>query len=240
MSRLRRRSAFTLLEVVLAVVLVVLVLGGVLAFYRFAAEARSDIMRKADALSARRLIMERITLELQTAFVSSHDGLSLNGSWDRLSLSTATMPKPSAWVVREATDTTVTNEQGVETVSYSLRTHTEDDETVVIDGLERLSQPAITQGLADLPYGTSSLLSSEVKFVRFRFWDGAAWNDGWNGATLPMGVEVVLGAEPLPVGSDPTAYSTPIARRVIFVPGGAASATSTGGTVRGLQGGTSP
>lgn len=236
----RRAGAFTLLEVLLAVVLVVALMGGILGFYRYATETRSYIIDQAQALSGRRLLMERLTLELQTAFVSQQDGLSLQGGWDRISLATATTPKASAWIVRDATDSTVSGEQGVQMVSYGLRTHADDDGFLVIDGLERASHPAIFAGNADLATSSSALLASDIQFVRFRYWDGAAWSDGWNGAALPVAVEVVLGQVPLPEGGDPLTYETPVARRVIFVPGGAAAASASGNVVRGLQGGTSP
>lgn len=236
----RRVRAFTLLEVLLAVVLVVALMGGILGFYRYATETRSYIIGQAESLSGRRLIMERLTLELQTAFVSQQDGLSLQGGWNSISLACATTPKASAWVVREATDSTVSGEQGVQTVSYALRTHEDDEGFLVIDGLERNTHPAIIAGTAELASSSSALLASDIRFVRFRYWDGAAWNDGWNGATLPVAVEIVLGTVPLAEGGDPATYDTPVARRVIFVPGGVTSASATGNTVRGLQGGTSP
>ena len=58
---MKTERGFTLIEVVLAIVIAVGLLTGVLVFYRQAAILREEILRKADALSAVRLVMDRIS-----------------------------------------------------------------------------------------------------------------------------------------------------------------------------------
>lgn len=58
-----------------------------------------------------------------------------------------------------------------------------------------------------------------VRFLMFSFWDGTGWSDRWDGSTLPAGVEVTVGGEPLPDGVDPLDYPYEIFRRVVYLPG---------------------
>jgi hypothetical protein len=62
------------------------------------------------------------------------------------------------------------------------------------------------------------LAIGQAQFVRFRYWDGSAWLDDWNTPDLPVGVEISLGLEPLPVETSPDDYPFEQYRRVIYLP----------------------
>lgn len=64
----------------------------------------------------------------------------------------------------------------------------------------------------------TSLLIGELRFLRLRYWDGAAWLDSWNASGLPRGVEISLATEPLPPDALPDALPSEVFRRVIALP----------------------
>ena len=59
-----------------------------------------------------------------------------------------------------------------------------------------------------------------IRFLQFRFWNGAAWTESWSNVTPPPGIEVSLGFEPLPPEATPDKYPFEVFRRVIHLPCG--------------------
>jgi hypothetical protein len=74
---------------------------------------------------------------------------------------------------------------------------------------------AVTNALA---LRQSVLLTDQLQFLRFRYCDGTNWLDSWSGPDLPLGVEINLGVEPLPQGSNVETYNGELFRRVIYLP----------------------
>ena len=65
-------------------------------------------------------------------------------------------------------------------------------------------------------------ITDAIQFLAFRFWNGSAWVETWDAATLPKGVEVSLSAE-LPVTGTEAANNHPqVFRRIIYLPGSGA------------------
>ncbi len=65
------------------------------------------------------------------------------------------------------------------------------------------------------------MLTENIRYSRFRFWGGGAWQDNWSGESLPPAIEVSLGFEPLPEMTEPDDYPYEIFRRVIYLGGDA-------------------
>ena len=63
------------------------------------------------------------------------------------------------------------------------------------------------------------LLTEDIHFLRFRYWDGKGWQDSWRSSELPQGVEVSLGMEAFPPEAQPSEYPYEVFRRVIYLPG---------------------
>ena len=63
-------------------------------------------------------------------------------------------------------------------------------------------------------------LTELIRYAHFRFWDGARWREGWTNASPPAGVEIVLGADPLPEDANAGEYPYEQFRRVVFLPAG--------------------
>ena len=66
----------------------------------------------------------------------------------------------------------------------------------------------------------SEPLTEDIHFLRFSYWDGQAWADVWKNVELPQGVEVSLGLDALPEGTDPIDYPFELFRRTIHLPAG--------------------
>ncbi len=65
-----------------------------------------------------------------------------------------------------------------------------------------------------------------IRYVRFRYWDGTAWQAAWSNAAPPLGMEIVLAAQTLPDDAPPDTYPPEAFRRVVFLPGGIAQTNS--------------
>jgi len=69
----------------------------------------------------------------------------------------------------------------------------------------------------------SELLTEHLRFLKFRYWDGAAWQDLWNDLDLPVAVEVSLGGLPMPRAETleemDEEYPYELFRRVIYLTG---------------------
>ena len=88
---------FTLIEVVLAIVIGVGLFTGVLMFYQQAAVLREEILRKADALSAVRLVMDRVSTELRTVPPSTAGVSILSGDSRSLRILHTAVPSKAPW-----------------------------------------------------------------------------------------------------------------------------------------------
>jgi hypothetical protein len=79
---------------------------------------------------------------------------------------------------------------------------------------------------------TNGMAIEQLQYLRFRYYDGANWLDSWSAPGLPIGVEVSLGVEPLPSEVSPDDYPFELYRRVIYLPGAAASLAQAGPDVK--------
>ncbi len=227
----RARRAFTLVEVILAVGIATGLMVVAMAFYHQAARLRSDLIDQAERLSAIRLILDRLTADLHTAFEQPQAGFT--GTTDSMEFVVAKVPGPETQSSGPSSD--------LRRVSYYL-TASLAGTNFVVTGLDRteealLSKPVQpgttgpTKALTVIPaaglVGTSTNqepvtiepLAEMIRFARFRYWDGTDWLEAWDAPGLPTAVEVSLGAEALPENELPAAYPFELFRRVILLPG---------------------
>src|SRR2546421_5016576 len=94
--RLRSAAAFTLLEVILAVIIAVGMLLVVLYFYQQAADLRTQLLDQTDRLSVARLLMDRITSELRTTRRHSYFQGAFIGESDFIQFIKAGIPSRAA------------------------------------------------------------------------------------------------------------------------------------------------
>lgn len=227
--------AFTLVEVILAIGIAAGLLVVAISFYQRSAELRTELLDESSKLATVRLLMDRLSGDLRTAFAEPRQGFS--GSSEHLTFVHA--GSPTAMNITEG---------ALKLVTYGVVTNAEGTNTTVI-GFDRTEQPLIemrpvgastnsamtTMTNEDLlsfngamdPTQITNLvaepLTRTIRFAQFRYFDGAQWRDVWDGVDLPVGVEVTFGFEPLPAEEDEmfeSVYPYEVFRRVIFLPGG--------------------
>lgn len=230
-------SGFTLIEVVLAIVIAVGLLTGVLVFYRQASVLREEILRKADALSAVRLVMDRISTELRTIPPAPPGTPILIGDSRSLRILHTAVPSKTPWrggslgraSIAEADWVEVAYRWSSDTNQPGLfrqeRTHTAG--AVVSTNLPTEIEGPVAGGTNSITPSVGTPLSEAIGYLRFRYWDGSRWLNGWDKAEPPAAVEVSLGLDPIEEASpDESATSTDeladypfeVFRRVIALP----------------------
>jgi len=237
-------GGFTLIEVVLAIVIAVGLLTGVLVFYRQASVLREEILRKADALSAVRLVMDRISGELRTAPPATPGTPILIGDSRSMRILHTAVPSKTPWrggplgraTIAEADWMEVAYRWSNDTNQPGLfrqeRSHTASASVSTNLPTEIEAQSGgITNSIA--PSG-GVLLSEAIGYLRFRYWDGSRWLSGWDKSEPPGAVEVSLGLEsmeeePLDENTATTDeasdYPFELFRRVIALPAGLSGST---------------
>src|SRR5205085_11151267 len=96
-NKLRSSAAFTLIEVVLAIVIAVGMLVVVLFFYQQAADLRTQLLQETEHLSVARLLMDRITGELRTTRRHVFFQGAFIGESDFLQFIKTDIPSRAAW-----------------------------------------------------------------------------------------------------------------------------------------------
>ena len=232
-----RGSAFTLVEVILAIAIATGLLVIALTFYRQATDLRGQILVESERISVVRLVADRLTADLRQARPVAGDAESFVGGSGSVRFTRASLAVPSG----HGPDGSVSVGPDVVRVSYDTVTGPDGTNTVVL-GIDRTESPWSARPRAGMSASASAsaapldasvlalaatnrpaeLLTDQVRFIRFRFWDGGAWQESWTNQVPPPGVEVVLGTEPLPDDATPETYPYEQFRRVVVVPAGSA------------------
>lgn len=226
-SRSASDGGFTLVEVVLAVGISIGLLFVVMYFYHQAAGLREQALLAADKVSAIRLVMDQLTSDLRDVPPKVSLGIPLAGDAFSIALVRTDVPGRAGWTGGQL-GRAARPETDLRFVSYNLG-----DGTNSV-GLIRTEEPLVEQREVPISAGAVTLtedadmlaplpLTEHIQFMRFRFWDGAAWVDAWDSSSPPLAVEVTLGNEPLPEEVAPEDYPYELFRRVTFLPAGGPS-----------------
>jgi type II secretory pathway pseudopilin PulG len=240
--RASSRTAFTLLEVILAIGIAAGLLIVAMSYYQRSAELRRQLLEESERLATIRLLMDRLSSDLRTAFAEPRQGFA--GGSDFIRFVHAGSPTPMN-----------ITEGALKLVTYGVVTNTEGTNSIVI-GFNRTevalvemrsvttatnAEPVAFHGEMNLASTTNRVeepLTRDIRFVHFRYFDGSLWRDAWDGVDLPLGVEVTFGAEPQPL--EEAEYPYEVFQRLIFLPAGRVSSvlddlyiesTSPGGTL---------
>ncbi len=221
-------SAFTLVEVILAISISVGLLLVALTFYSQAASLRGQLLEETEKLASVRLVMDRLTSDLRAVFPHSRQGFS--GTGNSMQFTTENVLEASAWApsVAGRREAPVTD---LKVVLYYMATSIEGTNRLV-SGLERTevpfpirapASPSVVSVGIDPSMSTTNAPAADpyadmVKFARFRYWNGAGWLDEWNSLGPPLGVEVSLGFESLVEQMSPETSTQETFRRVIHIP----------------------
>jgi type II secretory pathway pseudopilin PulG len=258
-------AAFSLLEVLLAILIAVGLMLAVLYFYRQAADLRVQALKASERIRETRLVMQRLTGEIRQLF--HHKAvIAFQGDSNSVQFVTARLPDRSSWAgeelgrstrpasglvivrylggpmstnglfrsaqplvsLRDPLDVGVESESEVEEEVMSDESEEGDGEEG--DGEEELA--AEDESEVKAAFGTLSapaLLTRSIRFSRFRFWNGEAWQDNWTSSEPPAAIEISLGLDPMPPEYEPDQYPFELFRRVLSLPFDEASEPETEG-----------
>jgi prepilin-type N-terminal cleavage/methylation domain-containing protein len=223
---IRRRQAFTLIEVILAIVIASGLLVVAISYYQHSAELRNQLLEESERLTTMRLVMDHISLDLRTAFAEPRQGFF--GTADSMKFAHLGSPAPgnlAEGAMKLVTYSAATNAMG--TNSFGTNSP--------VIGLNRVETPLVEMRVASaatnrepfsfngamdpLAMATNNIvepLTRAIRLVQFRYFNGSEWLDSWDSVDLPMGVEVTFGTEP--ASEQEEEYAGELFRRVIYVP----------------------
>jgi prepilin-type N-terminal cleavage/methylation domain-containing protein len=214
---------FTLIEVLLSVGILAGLLVVVLYFYQQAAELRTELLLETERSSSARLLMDRLTTELRTARTHTFYEVPMVGDATYLQFITTDVPSQEAWT-GEKLGRITRPESDLKLVSYGTETSLDDTNVLGLGRTEEALVELRTAPSETTIRGTAAtnrasvLITDAFRFMRFRYYDGYDWLEAWSETYLPRGVEVTLGAEPLPPEVELAEYPYEVFRRVIALP----------------------
>jgi prepilin-type N-terminal cleavage/methylation domain-containing protein len=228
-SFIHASAGFTLLEMLLAIVIASTILAVALFFYQQATDLRAQLLQETERISAIRLVLDRLTADLRSAFPQASLENALTGSATSMQLVKADVPSRSVWNPGPF-GRLISPESDLRLVTYSMASSGEGT-NVTVTGLNRIEKPLVGSRTLPLNLANEEVMPTtnqvaalppplieEIRFLRFRYYDGSAWQDSWSKSELPMGVEVSLGWEPLPEDGTPDEYPYELFRRVVYLP----------------------
>lgn len=235
----RPAGGFTLLEVILAVTLTVSLVGGLFALYFTGQKTAQAVTARQEQLLAQRLVMRQIASELASAVVYGALARGMDGQADQANWPSAALPGPASWIPPRTGQPDRAPQADVRFVGYRLRLEQggESAEPVVV-GLERTCQtildPRVIEESDEDASATvqAQLISTQIRTLQFRYFNGSTWSETWTTPDLPAAVEITLGTAP-PPGQGEQPDPATIVRRVVTIP---ASEQLFSGGVRGLEG----
>lgn len=214
----RENRGFTLLEVVLAIVIAIGILTTGLFFYRQAADLRAELTAEVDRLSAARLILDRMSTELRSARRHSFYEQPLIGESEFVQFIKTDVPSAGAW--SGGTLGRVSAAQSdLKLVRYSMSSTILETTNASIGEITRNEEPLVESRTTVATNSGAAVLSRDFRFLRFRYWDGTAWKDSWDGAALPHGVEIILGTDVATNETGTIELGSDVFRRVVYLPG---------------------
>lgn len=177
-TRRMRLRAFSLLEVLLALAMLLALTGSVYAFLDSVMTQRRRVERAADNQQIAGTVIERIERALFTTLAGSPSvGTGLRGTNTRLTLLTRGVTPPLM-------DTTTAVPLGdLQVVRFEF------------DPERRRLSASRRDALDDQSMQTTELISDQVERVRFRYYTGRAWASSFDtreAGTLPAAVEVAI------------------------------------------------
>ncbi|MFQ5490839.1 MAG: type II secretion system protein J, partial [Phycisphaerae bacterium] len=212
-----RRAALTLLEVVLASGLLVLFMGSVFWFYGSALETAEEGTARTRDVQLARVVMARMAKEIRQASGNTTGfGPGLIGFDESISVNTLVLPDKIVSRRQGVTDDPIAAQFDLQEVRYYIAWDEEnlDDEGNPRSlGLVRKVSKTFNRGViintdseddnveSEAVAVKEEMYAPEIKYLEFKYFDGASWWDDWQiaqGNSLPMMVRITLGFVPQP------------------------------------------
>ena len=234
-----RRRAFTLVEVVLAILIISGIMTVLLYFYHRAAMVRQAALQEAEFLSTTRMFMEQLSSELRTARVVEDQFIGLEGNSNSLTFICTSVPQMARWITSTNESVTLPPTTDLKRVSYQLIGGTNLTQPRGLDRREELLlggaftsgtnatefvEVADTNAIESADAGATNIvvrrlpLTDKIQHLQFRYWQGTNWLESWSGLDLPAGIEVIVAKDAMPAEGLTEGDVFEIFRRVIFLP----------------------
>lgn len=208
----------TLVELILALGLIIFVVSIMFIFYDVSLRTRDYGTRRIVDGNLARVVAERIADEVRSAngFLQGA-GPGVNGKERIIRLQTVVLPDKELFVRRAIQDDPLPAQSDLRQVQYYLAYDYDlsfeyPDGTVGPEplGLVRREIRTLNQAIVREDQQQSvdlDLYAPEMKYLRFRYFDGVDWLDRWDlgegpeggmGNSLPQAVEITVGYDPIP------------------------------------------
>jgi type II secretory pathway pseudopilin PulG len=233
------KSAFTLVEVVLAILIISGIMTVLLYFYHRAAMVRQAALQEAEFLATTRMFFEQLSSELRTARAVEDQFIGLEGTSNSLTFVCTSVPQMARWITSTNELVTLPPTTDLKRVTYQLIGGTnllqprgldrreelllgsaftsgtnatefvEVAETNLTDGAEASATNLVVRRLP---------LTDKIQHLQFRYWQGTNWIESWSGLDLPAGIEVMVAKDSMPTEGLTEGEIFEIFRRVIYLP----------------------
>lgn len=234
-----RAHAFTLVEVILAILIISGIMTVLLYFYHRAAQVRQATLEEAEFLSTTRMFLDQLSSELRTARIVGDQFIGLEGTSNSLSFVCTSVPQMARWITSTNESINLPPATDLKRVTYRLLGGTNSFELRGLDRKEELllgaafSTGTNATEFVELPEtnltestdaSATNLvvrrppLTDKIQHLQFRYWEGTNWVESWSALSLPAGIEVMVGKDPAPEESSAEPYPFEIFRRVIYLP----------------------
>jgi hypothetical protein len=213
------------MEVLLALTIIVGFMGAMFGLYWRSLEVRKQTNAVLDKIAAQRLVLDRISNELQTAMVYPFLQFGLAGEAGTAEWITCRLPGPGAWMAADVMESPRVPESDIQIIGYRLREGEDEDGEMSILGLERTVQTVLAPEIVEEAEDEDSaavqvqFLTPHVKLIRFEYYDGEYWESAWTSSELPVAVKITIGDKPHDSGQSLDDYTGETMQRIVYVPG---------------------
>ncbi|MDB4530847.1 GspJ family type II secretion system protein [bacterium] len=119
-KRHRFFAAFTILEVMLAIVITTGLLATAMYYYQQTARFRNDLLEETERISSARLILDRLSAELRCSLHHPAHRIGFKGGSDWIEFLKTSVPSRASWRIQTESDPTPYPETGYRLVRYEL------------------------------------------------------------------------------------------------------------------------
>lgn len=200
------RRGMTLLEVVIAIVLIAMLLSALLGFVWQSAAIREQAAARSDRTQIARQVLDTLAAELRGCIGSDEVGFPVEDRLigDRRSITflTTGLPAENQYIDYNADEKLPPAQHDLRLVSYRLWLDTENktpEGDPLCGGLLRIEKKTLNQFLVeeDDPFDLrTDLWAAEIGYLEFRYFDGVEWDTRWDitqGNSLPQLVQITVG-----------------------------------------------
>lgn len=229
------RRGVTLLEVLLSMTLIILMMSGIFGYYSSVLRVRKEGTEIAKDVLLTRAILERITDELRHAVdIVPGDGMGFRGDKHSITIVRSRMPENYAYLEYDDMvmedlppaqldliriryellwDDEEVDEEGVALCHGLWRTQQKvfdpNPQFVVAQDAESMAESQDEEVFKDIPQPEGELYAPEIKYLRFKYYDGVEWRDQWQVQDDTGGVDMGK-----PAASGKETYALPQAVRI--------------------------